>query len=151
MLEPKVEELEKFNEYISEKDLYEIFEIQYDDLFCKILKISEKSFTYFLKQQILFNLEIIKRKVSSEIISAYLDLFIKRYKENLKIVRKNVEIIKEKEKANDNNLTYLDITKCYIHCHKCFSIIHKCGKNWFCMRIIYIVLNVIMYIIKIKL
>ena len=112
MLEPKVEELDKFNEYISEKDLYEIFEIQYDDLFCKILKISEKSFTYFLKQQISFNLEIIKRKVSPEIISAYLDLFKKRYKENLKIVRKNVEIIKEKEKANDNNLTYLDITKC---------------------------------------
>ena len=129
MLEPKVEELDKFNEYISEKDLYEIFEIQYDDLFCKILKISEKSFTYFLKQQILFNLEIIKRKVSSEIISAYLDLFIKRYKENLKIVRKNVEIIKEKEKANDNDLTYLDITKCYIHCNKCFNIIHKCGKK----------------------
>ena len=36
------------NAFISEKDLYEIFEFQYDDLFCKILKINEKSFIYFL-------------------------------------------------------------------------------------------------------
>ena len=129
MIESNDEELDKFNEYISEKELHELFEFQYDDLFCKILKISEKSFIYFLKQQILFNLKIIKRKASSEIISAYLNLFIKRYKENFKLVKKNYEIIKEKEKEDENNLRYLDITKCYIHCHKCFNIIHKCGKK----------------------
>ena len=47
-------------EIISENRLYEIFETQYDDLFCKILKITEKTFTYFLQQQVLFNLLIKK-------------------------------------------------------------------------------------------
>ena len=118
-----------YNELISEKELYEIFEFQYDDLFCKILKINEKSFTYFLKHQVLFNLLIIKRNATPEILTAYLELFIKRYKENLKTVKKNYELIKEKEKKEENDLTYLDITKCYIHCCKCFNIIHKCGKK----------------------
>ena len=118
-----------YNELISEKELYEIFEFQYDDLFCKILKINEKSFTYFLKHQVLFNLQIIKRNASPEILTAYLELFIKRYKENLKTVKKNFDLIKEKEKTEENDLTYLDITKCYIHCCKCFNIIHKCGKK----------------------
>ena len=117
------------NELISEKELYEIFEFQYDDLFCKILKINEKSFTYFLKHQVLFHLQIIQRNASPEILTAYLELFIKRYKENLKTVKKNYDMIKEKEKEEENNLTYLDITKCYIHCSKCFNIIHKCGKK----------------------
>ena len=85
-----------YDELISEKELYEIFEFQYDDLFCKILKINEKSFTYFLKHQVLFNLQIIKRNASPEILTAYLELFIKRYKENLKTVKKNFDLIKEK-------------------------------------------------------
>ena len=114
---------------ISENELFEIFDFQYDDLFCKILKISEKSFTYFLKQQVLFNLQIIKKTVDQEILSAYQDLFIKRYKENIKAMKNDFSILKEKEENNDTDITYLDISKCYIHCHKCFNIIHKCGKK----------------------
>ena len=114
---------------ISENELYEIFDFQYDDLFCKILKISEKSFTYFLKQQVLFNLQIIKKTIDQEILSAYQDLFIKRYKENIKSMKNDFSILKEKEENNDTDITYLDISKCYIHCHKCFNIIHKCGKK----------------------
>ena len=117
------------NELLSDKELYEIFEFHYDDLFCKILKISEKSFIYFLKQQVLFNLQIIKRNSSSETLKAYLDLFIKRYKENQKLVKKNFDFIKQQEQKEDNNLIYLDMTKCYIHCHKCSDIFHKCGKK----------------------
>ena len=109
--------------------LYEIFEVQYDDLFCKILKISEKSFSYFLQQQVIFNLLIIHKKVDPSILTAFQDLFFKRYKENVKTMRNNFEIIKNKEKNNDEDLIYLDITKCYIHCHKCYNIIHKCGNK----------------------
>ena len=116
-------------EYISEKELYELFEFNYDDLFCKILKISEKSLTYFLKQQVIYNLQIIKKEVSPETLSTYLDLFIKRYKDNFKLVKKNYNIIKEKQKEEKNDLMYLDITKCYIHCPKCINILHKCGKK----------------------
>ena len=58
-------------EIISENRLYEIFETQYDDLFCKILKITEKTFTYFLQQQVLFNLLIINKKIDNNIINNY--------------------------------------------------------------------------------
>jgi len=117
------------NENISEKELYEIFEFQYDDLFCKILKITEKSFLSFLKQQVLFQLQIINKNVVQKILKAYLDLFAKRYKENLKLVQSHYNIIKEKMQKENNDLIYLDVTNCYIHCHKCFNIIHKCGKK----------------------
>ena len=123
------EQLELNKEIISDKELYEIFEFQYDDLFCKILKISQKSFTYFLKQQVLFHLQIIKRNSLPEIFKAYLDLFTKRYKENYKLAKKNYGIIKQKEQEENNDLLYLDVTKCFIHCHKCFNIVHKCGKK----------------------
>ena len=121
-------DLEK-SELIPDNLLYEIFEVQYDDLFCKILKISEKSFAYFLQQQVIFNLLIIKKKVDPSILTAFQELFIKRYKENVKAMKKIYEIIKNKEKDNDESLIYLDITKCYIHCHKCYNIIHKCGSK----------------------
>ena len=77
------------SELIPENLLYEIFEVQYDDLFCKILKINEKSFTYFLQQQVIFNLLIIKKRVEPSILTAFLELFIKRYKENFKMVKQN--------------------------------------------------------------
>ena len=117
------------SDLIPDNLLYEIFEVQYDDLFCKILKISEKSFSYFLQQQVIFNLLIIHKKVDPTILTAFQDLFFKRYKENLKTMKNNFEIIKNKEKNNDEDLIYLDVTKCYIHCHKCYNIIHKCGNK----------------------
>ena len=117
------------SELIPENLLYEIFEVQYDDLFCKILKISEKSFTYFLQQQVIFNLLIIHKKVDPSMLTAFHELFTKRYKENVKTMKNNYEIIKNKEKEENNDLVYLDVTKCYIHCHKCFNIVHKCGSK----------------------
>ena len=120
---------ESNSEMIPENMLYEIFETQYDDLFCKILKISEQSFKYFLQQQVLFNLLIIQKKYDQSIISAFQELFIKRYKENFKTMKKNFELLKSKENNKSEDLTYLDFTKCYIHCHKCYSIVHKCGSK----------------------
>ena len=117
------------SELIPENLLYEIFEVQYDDLFCKILKISEKSFTYFLQQQVIFNLLIIHKKVDPSILTAFHELFTKRYKENVKTMKNNYEIIKNKEKEDNNDLVYLDATKCFIHCHKCYNIVHKCGSK----------------------
>ena len=117
------------SDLIPDNLLYEIFEVQYDDLFCKILKITEKSFAYFLQQQVIFNLLIIHKKVDPSILTAFQDLFFKRYKENVKTMKNNFEIIKNKIKNNDEDLIYLDITKCYIHCHKCSVIMHKCGSN----------------------
>ena len=125
-----IEEIDMTNsELIPENILYEIFETQYDDLFCKILKISEKSFTYFLQQQVIFNLLIIQKKVDPSILTAFQELFYKRYKENAKSTKKNFEIIKNKESNNSEDLIYLDVTKCYIHCHKCYTILHKCGSK----------------------
>ena len=60
--EDEIKPEDNIAEYISEKELYDIFEFNYDDLFCKILKITEKSLTYFLKQQVIYNLHIIKKK-----------------------------------------------------------------------------------------
>ena len=117
------------SELIPENLLYEIFEVQYDDLFCKILKISEKSFIYFLQQQVIFNLLIIQKKVDPSILTAFQELFTKRYKENVKTMKKNFELIKDKEKENPDELTYLDVTKCFIHCNKCYNILHKCGNK----------------------
>ena len=117
------------SELIQENLLYELFEVQYDDLFCKILKIPEESFIYFLKQQVIFNLLIIKKRVEPSIFLAYQELFTKRYKENLKVIKKNFEYIKNKEKDKNNDLIYLDFTKCFIHCHKCYDTLHKCGSK----------------------
>jgi Zn finger protein HypA/HybF involved in hydrogenase expression len=117
------------SDLIPDNLLYEIFEVQYDDLFCKILKVSEKSFVYFLQQQVIFNLLIIHKKVDPSTLTAFQDLFFKRYKENVKSMKNNFEIIKNKEKNNDKDLIYLDVTKCYIHCHKCDNIMHKCGSK----------------------
>ena len=117
------------SDLIPDNLLYEIFEAQYDDLFCKILKVSEKSFVYFLQQQVIFNLLIIHKKVDPSTLTAFQDLFFKRYKENVKSMKNNFEIIKNKEKNNDKDLIYLDVTKCYIHCHKCDNIMHKCGSK----------------------
>ena len=125
----KIENEVENSQFIPENALYEIFETQYDDLFCKILKITEKSFIYFLKQQVLYNISILNQKVDNSILTAFQELFIKRYKENFKIIQKNYEILKKKEKDSNETLTYLDYTKCYIHCHRCFNIIHKCGEK----------------------
>ena len=84
------------SDLIPDNLLYEIFEAQYDDLFCKILKVSEKSFVYFLQQQVIFNLLIIHKKVDPSTLTAFQDLFFKRYKENVKSMKNNFEIIKNK-------------------------------------------------------
>ena len=67
------------SDLIPDNLLYEIFEVQYDDLFCKILKITEKSFAYFLQQQVIFNLLIIHKKVDPSILTAFQDLFFEFY------------------------------------------------------------------------
>ena len=119
----------KNSEILPDNMIYEIFETQYNDLFCKILKITEKSFTYFLHQQVLYNLLIINKDIEPSILSDFQELFTKRYKQNVKSIKKNFELIQNKEKNNETDLTYLDITKCYIHCHNCYNIVHKCGSK----------------------
>ena len=116
-------------EQVRENELYEIFETQYNDLFCQILLIKEEEFFSLLHKQVSFNLSIIQKTTDNSMLNAFYELFTTRYKENYKLVKENMEILKNKEKNNKEELIYLDYSKCYIHCQKCYDIIHNCGER----------------------
>ena len=46
---------------ISESDLLDVYDFQYNDLFPKILKINEEKFFALLQEQVLLNLRIINK------------------------------------------------------------------------------------------
>ena len=65
---------------ISESDLFDVYENQYNYLFPKILKISEENFFALLQEQVLLNLRIINKLSDLTLMSFFQELFFERYK-----------------------------------------------------------------------
>ena len=111
---------------ISQNDLKEIFTIQYNDLFNKLIKKSLEEFIYLLKQQIILHLRIIDKQCDSSLLSN----FYKKYQnisKNEKI--RIIKIFNELGSFQEKNLVYLNILDIYVHCPQCKEAIHKCGNK----------------------
>ena len=108
-----------------EKELKEIYETQYNDLFPKILTKTNTEFISLLKEKVSLHLKIINKNITNSLNIKYLDLFTKKYNNDKNKATKGLEEILKNEDLQEK---YLDILNCYIHCHKCSKILHKC-KN----------------------
>ena len=111
---------------ISKYELEEIFFIQYNDLFNKLLTKSIEDFFILLKKQILLHLKIIDKQCNNSLLSFYYE----KYYDLCKKDKFRIQTIYDKIMNNPNNgfivLNTLDI---YIHCYKCKDAIHKCGNK----------------------
>ncbi len=123
---------------ISQYDLEEIFLVQYNDLFSKLLSNDIKTFFSLLKNQVLLHLKIIDKRCDISLFSH----FCKKYynicgKDKCKIDNIFNKIINF-ENQNYMELNILDI---FVHCYKCSDALHKCGNRliicndlFFCLK-----------------
>ena len=115
--------------FIQERELKEIFDTQYNDIFPKILSKTKTDFISLLKEKVSLHLKIINKNASNSSNSKYLDIFTKKYINDKTKVTKGLEELTKNANLQEK---YLDILSCYIHCCKCSLILHKCRN-----RIIY--------------
>ena len=111
---------------ISQKNLLEIFAIQYNDLFSKILKKTNEEFISLLKQQIILHLRITDKQCDSTLLT--------NFYEKYQIISRNDKtkiqsLYEELKKCQEKNMTYLNTLDVYVHCYKCKEAIHKCGNK----------------------
>ena len=123
---------------ISQYDLEEIFLIQYNDLFSKLLSNSTKYFFSLLKDQVLLHLKIIDKRCDISLFSFY----CKKYynicgKDKCKIQNIYDKIIN----FPNQNYIELNVLDIFVHCYKCTDAIHKCGNRliiyndlFFCLK-----------------
>ena len=111
--------------FILEKELKEIYETQYNDLFPKILSKTKIEFISLLKEQISLHLKIINKKSQNSLNSKYLEIYSKKYFSDKNKATKGLEELIKNPDLQEN---HLELLNCFIHCHKCSSILHKC-KN----------------------
>jgi len=131
-----------------EKELKEIYETQYNDLFPKILTKTNTEFISLLKEKVSLHLKIINKNITNSLNIKYLDLFTKKYNNDKNKATKGLEEILKNEDLQEK---YLDILNCYIHCHSVLKYCINVKINSFITKIIYTVYNVKKFITKIKL
>ena len=110
---------------ILEKELKEIYNTQYYDLFPKILTKSKSEFISLLKSQVSLHLKIINKTSLNSLNEKYIEIFTNKFFIDKKRTTKGFEDL---IKNNDLQKNYLQLVNCFIHCHKCSSILHQC-KN----------------------
>ena len=110
---------------ILEKELKEIYNIQYNDLFPKIFTKTKSEFIPLLKSQVSLHLKIINKTVQTSLNTEYLENFTKKFFADKSKITKGLEDILKNPDLQKNNL---QLVNCYIHCHKCSKILHEC-KN----------------------
>ena len=123
---------------LSEYDLKEIFFLQYNDLFSKLLLKTVEEFLILLKKQVLFHLKIIGKQYDHSLIT----FFNNKYNnicQNDKLIIEN--LYKKILNIPEQNLSYLKTLDIYIHCNKCKDSNHKCGNKliifnnlFFCLK-----------------
>ena len=121
----KRQELNLLSDFILEKELKEIYDTQYNDLFPKILSKTKSEFITLLEDQVLLHLKIINKKLLNSLNSKLLEYFSKKFFNEKNKVTKGLEEIIKNPELQEN---YLSLINCFIHCHKCSQILHKC-KN----------------------
>ena len=110
---------------ISESDLFDIYENQYNDLFSKILIISEEEFFSLLQEQVLINLRLINKLSDLSLMSFFQELISERYKQDKEKAENNFKLLE----GEGGDKIFLDVNNCYIHCLKNLEIKHKCGNE----------------------
>ena len=110
--------------YITEKELVEVFQEQYNDIFSEILKTDQFNFFKVLMKQVITYLDIVKKYSPQTLLKKVEKNFVKKYLEEKEIISKDYELIKNKPKMQ---LDYLDKLNCIIHCPKCKDALHTCG------------------------
>ena len=111
----------------SERQLTEIFERQYNDIFCEILKLDPINFTNLLQKQVLVYLSLTKKQVPQFLYKKLQDIFSKKYAEEKARIEKDFKQIKSLKK---DQLDYLSRYNCIIHCPKCINPLHTCGSGF---------------------
>jgi len=111
---------------ISEYDLEQIFLVQYNDLFSKLLLKTVEEFFMLLKKQVILHLKIIDKQYDSSLIS----FFYNKYYYIIQNDKFRIQnIYQEMVTYPDQNFLYLNTLDVYIHCYKCKDAIHKCGNK----------------------
>ena len=111
---------------ISQNDLDEIFFLQYNDLFSKLLQRSIEDFFSLLQKQVLFHLKIIDKQQDNSLISFFNEKYYDICKKDKLKIQNIYNILKSSPFHNFQTLDTLDI---YIHCFQCTDAIHKCGNK----------------------
>ena len=123
---------------ISQYDLEEIFFIQYNDLFSKLLSTNIVDFFSLLKKQVLFHLKIIDKECDISLLS----FFYEKYYDICQNDKFKIQNIYDKIiNYPEYNIISLNILDVYIHCYKCKDAIHKCGKQLLIFDDLYFCLN----------
>ena len=117
--------------YITEKELLEIFQEQYNDIFSEILNLTQKNFVEKLKNQVVAFLQITKKYSPPILEKKVEEIFLKKYLEEKEKISKDLELIKKSPKEE---LEYLDKLNCIIHCPKCRDALHTCGRKFILYR-----------------
>ena len=94
----KRQEINLSSGFILEKELKEIYDTQYNDIFPKILLKTKIEFISLLKEQISLHLRIINKKMQNSLNSKYLEIYTKKYfNDKSKVTRGLEELIKNPE------------------------------------------------------
>ena len=72
-------EIPESKSVLLEKELKEIYNTQYNDLFPKILTKTKSDFISLLKSQVALHLKIINKIVSNPLNEKYIDIFSKKF------------------------------------------------------------------------
>ena len=114
------------NDYISEKELSEVFQNQYNDTFHNLLKYDINKIINILQKQVNLHLQIINKKVDNSSFQKMLSIYIQKYIEDKEKVMDAYQLINN----NPKKIIYLDYINCFIHCIKCKNALHKCGHKF---------------------
>ena len=113
-------------DYITEKDLNDIFQMQYNDIFHNILKYDKNKMMMLLQEQVYLNLKLINKSTDYSFFQHCFTLFLDKYSDDRDKVFRIYQIIKK----NPDQIIYLDYLNCFIHCTKCKNALHRCGQNF---------------------
>ena len=122
----QLEENKKWS-IISEEDLNEIYEFQYNDIFPKILLLDSTQFMNVLEKQIIIDLFLLKKQPILSSLQKISEYYILKYYKDREKVFQAFQIIKH---MNINELEFLDKLNCYIHCPNCSMALHTCGNKF---------------------
>jgi len=111
---------------ISHNDLEEIFFIQYNDLFSKLLVNTIEDFFTLLKNQVFLHLKIIDKDCDVSLLSFFYEKYYDICQKDKYRIKNIYNKIINYPEYNYITLNILDI---YIHCYKCKEAIHKCGNQ----------------------
>ena len=114
------------NDYITEKELADIFQTQYNDIFHNILKDGKSRIMMLLQEQVYLHLKIINKVADFSLIQGLFQKFLDKFSKDKATISDIYKIISNNPKQN----IYLDYLNCFIHCVKCKKALHKCGNNF---------------------